>query len=818
MATARRSRRDSNQARSIVGAARRVKLDRGAAAIRRAMGERESWQAEMWAYFDSTPEFKQAVIYTGSVASKVRVFGAAVPDGDEDGDPIPVTAEESGISPELAAAVTEELAKLRSPLGGQPEILRLINMNLEVAGECFLVGRGPRDAVVDPRTEAITVDATTEAWTVHSISEVHVNSSGLTLVKEDGKGRGIPLDPEQGDSIIRIWVRHPQWTSRPDTAWRGCLMDLRTLQALANERLAVSQGNMVRGLFKISNNVALAGPSVAPAGDGEEDPVLSAISRAMVDSAQDPDDVHSLDYVYVKADKDDLASDVFGPVDLARKRDSQLAGEIEASVLRIARGANLPPEKLLGHQQTTFANATAVDLDEFEDYHDPRMRAIVDALTVGFLIPNLLAREQQFDAGQLARVIAWFDPSDLFREPNSEEAADKGMELLTISGAAWRNKKGFTEDDAPDPLELIIRTALGTSRIPPEIVLAMLEPLAKEAGIELPTPAQSLIPATAPLEAPGSTQAAFQDRLLLAALQIQQALHQRDAIPASSALAPVTARTGVPDLGARLTAIDTRLRAQLVAAASAAMERALERAGNKLRNRLTAANKDLVQGVPARLVAARLGPSLVADAASDDDLLDGAWDDFTVTYVGLTLQAQKRARALAARLVPFDVEAVETVQTADTAASADWLVERLREVALQRLYNPDPTVPPGEANPALTVPEGVIRSGLARAGGATSDGETGPVGGAALGDTMLRALTDGGATVGRYTWVYSNSAHPLPLHEDLDGVEFNDYDDPVLANTEDFPPHPFAFAGDHLGCGCDASPTIVLDAVIGRNE
>lgn len=794
------------------------------------MGERETWQPEMWAYFDTTPEFKQAVIYTGSVASKVRVFGAAMPDGDEDGDPIPVTAEESGISADLALAVTEELAKLRSPLGGQPEILRLINMNLEVAGECFLVGWAAREEKLDPFTQLVVQEAVAERWVVHSISEVTVTGQGQTRIKEDGKGRGIPLEPELGDAIIRIWVRHPQWTSRPDTAWRGCLMELRTLQALANERLAVSQGNMTRGVFKLSNNVHLAGQPPGPSGDGQENPVLAALSAAVLDPVADPDDVHALDYVYIQGDKDDLSADVFGPIDMSRKRDAELKGEVEASVLRMARAANLPVEKILGHMSTTFANARQINQDEFDDYHDPRMRAIVDAITVGYLIPNLEAREQQFDAGQLARVVAWFDPTDLIGEPATEDSADKGAELLYISGAAWRNAKGFTDDDAPDPIEILTTAGLRRGLISPELNLAFLQQLADDAGVEMPTFAQALLPKTAPLETPGSVTeqaqgalpsvaaaASQQEALLLTAMLLQQriaAARANGRPPEPLALArapqPVSGRlTGVrPGIGAQLVRIDARLHAQLQVAASAAMERALERAGNKLRNKLSATNKALVAGVAPRLVAARLGPSLVADAADDDDLLDGAWDDLAVSYLGLTIAAQRQARDQAARVVTVDFDRLEEIQDADAAASWDWTAAELRSLALQRLYNPDPTVALGESNPSLSVPAGLLRSAMARAGGAITDAGNGPVGGVATGASMMGALSDGGATVGKWTWTYGGSPNPFPPHEDLDGLDFDSYDDPELANSEPFPPFGFFFPGDHDGCECWIEPTV----------
>lgn len=815
----------ANPPRSLVGSARRVNLRGGASAIRADLGLRDRWQEEMWAYFDSSPEFKQAVIYTGSVAARVRPFPAAVPAGDFDGDPIPVGEPEAGISPDLAAAAQEELANLRSELGGQSEIYRLLNMNWEVAGECFLIGLGPRDEVIDPVTGKVKVDATVQSWAIHSISEVSVNSAGQTVVKIDGKGNGTRLDPDQGDCAIRMWLRHARWSGRADTAFRGCLTELRILQALSNERLALSQANQTRGPFRVPTGLTLAAPPPdSPESDATEDPLLNALSTAFTEPVEDPDSPYVLDYVYIRGDREDLKSDVFGPVDTGRKRDAELTKDVEEAVLRLARGANLPPEKVLGFASTTFQNARQIDRNEFDDYHDPRVRAMNDAFTIGYLRPNLLARESSegvpaFDPAEVARVVVSFDPEDIIGMPPSEESATEGMGLGTISEAAWRHAKGFTEDDAPDALELVIRTALHATRIPPEIILAMLEPLAKEAGITLPTPAEALIPPTAPLVPPTGTsppgtpqptpsQAAFQDRLLLAAIQIQSTLRDRGISPADVLARP--AHREPSDVGRRLAAVDRALFDRTHVAASAAMDRALERAGAKIRGKLTAANRALVTDVRSGLVAAHLGPAIVADAVgTDDDLFDGEFDTFATSYRGWVGTAQQKAAAIAAGFVDVDRERLDDTQSQNADSSRDWLVAALTAVAVSRLYRPEGDATPGEGSMSLTAPTTTIRSALARAGGSVTDAGQGPVGMVATGPDIMDALRSGGATVGGYTWEYGGSDRPFPPHEDLDGVEFQDYDDPALAmDPGQFPFFSFAFPSDHQGCVCSVTPTV----------
>jgi hypothetical protein len=44
---------------------------------------------------------------------------------------------------------------------------------------------------------------------------------------------------------------------------------------------------------------------------------------------------------------------------------------------------------------------------------------------------------------------------------------------------------------------------------------------------------------------------------------------------------------------------------------------------------------------------------------------------------------------------------------------------------------------------------------------------------------------------------------PFEPHEALDGVDFETWDDPVLANEEGWPDTDFYAPGDHFGCLCD---------------
>ena len=215
------ARRGSSKRNALVAAATNIRLSEPKIAAKQA-AKRQDWQAEAWAYYDTVPEIKETVRYRGNQLGKLRLFVAVENPDDPSAAPIPVNDEASGVPDTVALEAETELGRLRSAVGGQAEILRETDMNLEVVGECYLVGRGERLVEVPQRDGTVQVSTLAEDWQIRSISEVEVKS-GEYFVKDDPSDmRGTPLDPEL-DTIVRIWTRHPRWSNLPDSSMRALL-------------------------------------------------------------------------------------------------------------------------------------------------------------------------------------------------------------------------------------------------------------------------------------------------------------------------------------------------------------------------------------------------------------------------------------------------------------------------------------------------------------------------------------------------------------------------------------------------------------------
>jgi hypothetical protein len=72
---------------------------------------------------------------------------------------------------------------------------------------------------------------------------------------------------------------------------------------------------------------------------------------------------------------------------------------------------------------------------------------------------------------------------------------------------------------------------------------------------------------------------------------------------------------------------------------------------------------------------------------------------------------------------------------------------------------------------------------------------TGPVG--------TKAMKDNGLVPSTYIWSHGFVPSPFDPHLALDGVEFENWTDPVLANSGTWPHVNYFMPGDHDGCGCD---------------
>lgn len=809
---------------AITAAARQIDLSRPA-----KRRNRVEWQTDAYAAFDDVPEIKELFLWRSDQLGKLKLYVAVRLSNDDREEPVPIdsaAAQEAGlgITQGIIDLCQEELAALRTAVGGQSEILRRMDLNTEIAGEMWLIGFDSLNPLLPSE------------WVIASISEVEV-FGGVRYYADTPEAL---RDPEARrpirdglDECIRVWQPHAQFYGRADCALRANLTEAELLAALTNQLLAEARGRAGAGFLTIPNELAVQLPGgapimTAPSADGEErkqqDPFMAALMASQMEPAADPTHPSAVVPTAIRGPGDLLTPDKLRWFGSGRVSDPGMDARIEGRVVRLARGLSAPPEKVMGFEQTTFANADQVDKDTWLDYLQPRAEFLVQAITVGFFLarPAILALPEELQS----RLCIWYDADDLIAQPDTSGVnADAMYDRNEISSQAYRRFRGASEDDAASEAEKLERWALRRSVVSVDLAAQILGELFTDAG--LPDLSEWAVPASSAANAgvPGTNAAVAS---LLAGL-LTRAGYEREAraIPViAAAVDKRAARRFRHDdgPGRQLIAIDRDLRTRLTVAANAAMERAIEKAANRLRTKHP--DKAAARAVRGKDIAPYLGREAVV-AALGDDLWAGSWDGLKESWDQWTGAAAQDAISIISG-VSGGLSATQQSSMSDRfeRASTDafgWLSDSLSGIADQRLFDPVGTAPAvGEFDATSMVPAGAVRQAVARAGGAagldTSQGGAWVTvtaggddpGGLAFGQIARDTMSENGAGIEGYLWEYGPGLRrPFEPHLRLAGVEFINFDDEVLANKEGWPEFSFYIPGDHDGCLCDAVPIII---------
>jgi hypothetical protein len=438
-----------------------------------------AWQAEAWEYYDAIGEIKYAFNLVASVVSRIRIFAASVDDASQ----APVSVGESRVvDSQLASAAERALDRLNSAYGGQAGLLKDAALNLSVTGECYLVQMPARPGSGVP-----------ESWDVRSVDEVLVDPRGGFNVigrREQAIGQSSGSSGAAGTSklgknafIGRIWRSHPRFSDEADSSLRG-LLDLcaellllnRTFRATARSRLNAGALYLPDGL-----SVAAQGDPDYPY-DSEDGygPGFTA------EEAEDEFEEQLIDAMTTPIRDEESASAVVpliirGPAELGdkikqfkfeRSFDPALAERSDRVLERILQGLDVPKDVVTGLANVKYSNALQIDEALYKAHIEPLMLLIVDALTVVYLRPYLLANG--YSESEVDRVVVWYDPSAVSTRNDRASDADAGFDRGAISYDTWRRAHGFSDQDAPTPNEVAVRLLVERAAVTPELTEAML--------------------------------------------------------------------------------------------------------------------------------------------------------------------------------------------------------------------------------------------------------------------------------------------------------------------------------------------------------
>jgi hypothetical protein len=767
-------------ARVLTASGRRINLT-----DRNAQGpQRLDWQRQAWDYRDSIGEIRYAMKFLAEAVSRVRVVPSVA---ELDGAP-PTPLSDVGDLPEgLEAAVEDAMARLTADTHNWGALLRPLAVNMEVPGEAWLIGREVDDQ---------------EIWEIRSSSEVKKTDRGWTVLDDDGK-TDLPIG--QDGFVARLWTPHDEYRHLADSPMRALLGPCEELQLACR---------MIRGAarsrFAGAGVLSLpAGMDFASAGGDEEDPeeaeqstFIDELARAMTTSIQDEGDASALVPIVVEAEAEAIAA--VKHLTFGQEVDTALADR-DKSLARIGAGLDVPPEIITGMSDANHWSAWQVDSSTIRNHVEPLIARMLDALTVAYLRPALLA--EGFEPTEARRVILWYDVAPLTIRPNRLDDAIKlhTANPTALSTDAMLEAGGWDPDaDKPDDEEIAARVAWARGTVDATLMEKFVELVTKLQFPEAPAPPVAPPPLVPSQQVPE-----------LPAGDAPTTPQPDTGLPVAASAAPQG-----PVLRAyrreseRLSRIDRETRERLAAAADAALDRAVEKAAARARS--------AAQKTPEGRALAASGEPLVAALGLDPDaLLQGAWDQLRGVWDRLTEAARVDAAATAGRIAgqPPQVGVVGALSQL-AAQGWEWFTAALTREAVRTLEDPEADTgvaeEPGEDPGRPGRVTSLARGALAIAGGlpaghpgiaddGTVPGGGTPPGGIASGDVLGGYLAGAGREVIGYEWVYGISKNHFEPHRRLDGTLFPDFASPLLQNPEPWP-SPTLAPGDHRGCRCDASP------------
>ena len=382
----------------------------------------ESWQRELWRYYDIIPEFSFAARWVGNCCSKVRIY---VADVDKYGR----------VQGEAKDVKINSLAD--SLLGGpaaKAESLRGLGINLTVSGEAYIIGRPG-----DPSSED---GPPKDEWFVLSSSEMR------RVQNDDGQWQWAWVMPNgepfmkldlKRNVVTRVWTPHPARVWCADSPARACMAALRQLEQLVKHTFSQIDSRLFSaGLLVIPSNLDMP---QEPNTTNVSESLMMKIAQAGAASLRGEGSALGVLPHIIESDNPDGFKLVSFEAAL-----SAVAKELrEEAVNRLGVGLDMPPEILNGLGSENHWNAFLIDGYGIKVHIEPLMNRICDALTKAYLIPAL-----RLMGKDPSRYTYAYDTSPLALRPQRLQDALNLYEKGMLSEEAVRNAGFFKESDAPD--------------------------------------------------------------------------------------------------------------------------------------------------------------------------------------------------------------------------------------------------------------------------------------------------------------------------------------------------------------------------------
>lgn len=419
--------------------------------VRRLAPKYETWQTQLWDYYDRIGEYEDGVQWLAKTMSRVRLCAAeVVPGGDE---PMRIDT----------GPAAEAVERLAGGTAGQSQMLKETTVHLSVPGECWLVGeKGIPQERQD--AEGLTTD---EQWSVRSAEEIRPSprrdSQGRAtydVTDENMLGQWRPIS---GDSIVvRLWDPHPRRGWEADSAGRHAMGALLKLDLINKRILATIASRLAGNGFLLYDMGRLSVPTNnGPTEDGEENPDPFAEQIVTVGSQAMADPISSSALIPIPIGVDIGDGENFNPDLLMRHLtfdnplDQKLLELREDAIKEAARSLDIPVDVMLGLSDVNHWTSWQIEESGIKVHVAPKAETIVYGLTIGYLIPTLRAAGEPLVGPQGGRVIVWYDTSEITQRPDRSANIIAAYDRYEVNGDTLRREIGADDADKPTKSQLV---------------------------------------------------------------------------------------------------------------------------------------------------------------------------------------------------------------------------------------------------------------------------------------------------------------------------------------------------------------------------
>jgi hypothetical protein len=380
----------------------------------------ESWQRELWDYFDTMGDFGYAVTWRSNMISRVRLRAARLETGSDE----PTVVDEG--------EAADMVAELSSDLSSTSDVMSALSVHLDIPGEGWLIGE-----VINGRNR----------WQVRSNDELRRRIQTYEVISETSALGNIEWRPLADEHyVVRIYRPHKRYRHlaySPAKAARSAMRELelanRHIQAQYLSRLASA------GVIIFPDEITFP---VRPEFQDAVDPFVREWIETASEAIKTPGTAASVVPIPIRVPGEYI--DKIKHIDFTLKLDEKIIDKRDAARRALASMINVPTELLFDAGSLNHWGLWQLEESAIKVHIAPDVEIMTNGLTVGYLHPRLRA----IGVEDWEQWCVWYDASEIIARPDRSNNVLKAYDRFEVNGRTLRREIGLTEDDAPTSKEL----------------------------------------------------------------------------------------------------------------------------------------------------------------------------------------------------------------------------------------------------------------------------------------------------------------------------------------------------------------------------